>query len=106
MDDSFASIALCDGEHATMDSSADATPEKELRLTEQCHFSLSRIALYEAGMVASEASVRAIAQRVCLRNQFVSSQLMEQVDRSLFIADQRAQLNVSIGAGEAPRGRL
>lgn len=51
----------------------------DLRLTTQCRASLGRLALYEVGMGASEASARAIVQRVCVHDRNTSVQLIEQV---------------------------
>lgn len=41
---------------------------EELRITDNCRACLSNIALYEIGLAASEASTKAVARRVCLRD--------------------------------------
>lgn len=61
------------------DSFVSTQPTGQLFITEQCRESLSKIALYESGLTASEASTKAIAMRCCTHSETVSVDLLIQV---------------------------
>jgi hypothetical protein len=51
-------------------------------LTDYCRHALSNITLYEAGLSASEACAKAIAQAVCSGDETISKNLIQQVTRT------------------------
>ncbi len=48
-------------------------------LTDHCFTCLSHLSFYEAGLIASESSAKAILSQVCRKDANVALQLMEQV---------------------------
>jgi hypothetical protein len=61
----------------TQDTNNNTFPD--LNISDQCRQCLSHMLLYEYGLKASEASARAIAQRICYNNEKTSSALIQQV---------------------------
>lgn len=55
-----------------------------LELRDMCRQCLHNIAFYESGLIYSPAAAKAIAQRVCTKDETSSSALIQQVRLSLF----------------------
>lgn len=55
-------------------------------ITDNCRVCLHHLAFYEAGMIASESSAKAILQQICRNDPSESAKLTQQVCTSLFIS--------------------
>eukprot|EP01038_Epipyxis_sp_PR26KG_P004500 gene4500-6357_t len=63
---------------------SESLSTNQLSISDDCRSCLSNISLYEIGMNASEASTRAIAQRVCYKDENISAKFIEQALRKLY----------------------
>lgn len=66
-----------------MDSVPVDTEDEVLNINENDKHCLANLQLYEAGLSASEASTRAIAKRVCYKDEEMSRLLIRQVKNPL-----------------------